>query len=65
MIEHKVDSIKEIRRKELADEITARDYKVMKILRQQFGTQIEKEYPGETNWYNEQVKKIHELEGRE
>jgi hypothetical protein len=65
MIEHKVDSIKDIRRKELADEITARDYKVMKIIRQQYGALLEKEYPGETDWYNQQVKKIHELEGRE
>jgi hypothetical protein len=65
MITHSVDSIKEKRLQELRDEMNIRDYRVMKILRQQFGPQIETAYPGETDWYNDQVAKIHELEGRE
>jgi len=65
MINHKVDSVKEKRRQELAAEITDRDYRIMKILRQKYKDLIEAEYPGETDWYNAQVQKIHKLEGRE
>jgi len=65
MINHKVDSVKEKRRQELAAEITVRDYRIMKILRKKYKDLIEAEYPGETDWYNEQVQKIHKLEGRE
>jgi len=64
MISHIVNSIREARTKKLKDEITARDYRLLKVLRQEFGHLVEEEYPGESEWYNNQVAEIHKLEGR-
>jgi hypothetical protein len=45
----------------LQKELDARDYRALKAVREKFQSEIEKMYPGETEWYNKTVEKINLL----
>jgi hypothetical protein len=47
-------------RSRILDEIAGSDYKVIKAMR--LGKELEELYPGITDWYNERIERLNEIE---
>ena len=62
--QHRPDSLKAKRLKELRAEMDGMDYKAMKLIRVKFAAELEAEFPGLNAWYEAHIAEIHRLEGR-
>ena len=53
--------INKIEAAKIKEEIACSDYRIIKFIREKFSDEIEKLYPGETEQYQNRIKKLKEL----